>query len=549
MDTRNGRQYDRWASLQRITAQDVADFYDRYYVPGAMTLTVIGDLPRAEVLEISERTFGSLSRRPVPTAEVDIEDPARRRAISYWGFGPNVRYTARHKYFNAGAEDDLMMLFVRDLLRRRLNQRLRYGEQKAVYGIQVTTTQRGPVGYLQIQGSIDRDDDEFAETVIDEELTALRNGTIPPEEFETDRTALVERLRGANLTAEALNFWAFRNFYDPVKHRDFPDLLSFFDGVTQAEVASFATRSFTPEREVATLLRVQPMSQGLLAATALLLVFLTVRLVAWTLTRSVKMREIQYVARFRMPILLRIGAAVVIGGIGLVLARLIVFVVQALALAYLVTVDDYTIRMVGYALMLATAIVLVVVYLSRFPRKILVFPDHLRIKSMAYRSRVLRQDDVEEISTRRIHQVWLTKMLFRCVPLTFGLAGPGIYLRPTKGRAFFFRVRNNRELIDVLGEWWGESVSPAKGEPPEPVKDSEPKPAPVADAAGTKKPPAPATGGPRPVATKKPATAAKPGPLPEKKGDAPEEDIDYDSIGLTDAELEELLGDPPESDA
>jgi predicted Zn-dependent peptidase len=529
METRNGRRYDRWASLQRITPEDVSNFYDRYYVPGAMTLTVIGDLPRSEVLEISERTFGSLSRRPVPAFDVVIEDPARRRAISYWGFGPNVRYRARHKYFSSGAEDDLMMLFVRDLLRRRLNQRLRYGEQKAVYGIQVTTTQRGPGGYLQIQGSIDEEDYEFAEAVIEEELTALRDGTLPPEEFETDRTALVERLRGDNLTAEDLNLWVFRNFYDPVTHRDFPDLLSFFERVTQAEVASFATSSFTPEREVTTVFRVQPVSQGLLALAALLLVFLTVRLVAWTLTRPVSMREIQYVARFRVPILLRIGRTVVFGGIGLILARLIVFVVQALSLAYFVTVDDYSIRMVGYALMLATAIVLFIVYLSRFPRKILVFPDHLRIKSLAYRSRILRPGDVEEISTRRIHQVWLTKMLFRCVPLTLGLAGPGIYVRPTNGKAYFFRTRNNRELIEVLGEWWGESVSPAKDKTPEPSRDSAPTPD-----------PAPA---------EKPPTRVAQDPLPEERRDPPEEDIDYDSIGLTDAELEELLGEPPESDA
>ena len=90
METRNARHYDRWASLQAITPQDVADFYDRYYVPGAMTLTVVGDLTRSEVLEISERTFGSLPQRPVPQRDVDIEDPARRHATAYWALGPNV---------------------------------------------------------------------------------------------------------------------------------------------------------------------------------------------------------------------------------------------------------------------------------------------------------------------------------------------------------------------------------------------------------------------------------------------------------------------------
>ena len=453
METRNGRQYDRWASLQRITPQDVADFYDRYYVPGAMTLTVIGDLNRREVLEISERTFGSLQERPVPSQDVDIEDPARRRATRYWGFGPNARYSDRYKFFNSSAEDDLMLLFVRDLMGRRLNQRLRYGEQKAVYGLQVTTTQRGPGGYLQIQGSIDEDEYDFAVATIKEEFGALRTGTRLPNEFEADRTVLVEGLRGANSTAQDLNFWVFRNFYDSFKHADFPDLLSFYEDVTQEEVASFVTRSLVPEREVVTLVRVQPVSQGVLAAAALLLVFLTVRLVAWALTRQVTMREIRYVARFRVPVVLQIAAVVLFGGAGLILARLIVYVVQSLTLSSLLTLDSYAIQMTAFGVMLVAAVALLILYLSRIPRKILVFPDHLLIKSLAYSSRILRPLDLLEVSARRFPQVWLTKDLLWCVPLTFGLVGPGIYLRPRSGRAYFFRTRNNRELIDLLSGW------------------------------------------------------------------------------------------------
>ena len=453
METRNARHYDRWASLQAITPQDVADFYDRYYVPEAMTLTVIGDLSRSEVLEISERTFGSLPQRPVPERNVAIEDPARRRATSYWGFGPNVRYSARYKFFNTSAQDDLMALFVRDLLRRRLNQRLRYGEQKAVYGLRVTTTQRGPVGFLQIQGSIDENEYDFAEAVIQEEVGALRRGTVHPDEFEVDRTALVEGLRGENLTAQALNFWAYSNFYDSSKHRDFPDLLSFFEGVTQAEVASFVDRNLVREREVVTLVRVQPVSQVILVAVALVLVFVTVRLVAMMLTRPVTMRDIRYVARFRVPIVLQIAAAVLFGGVGLILARLIVFAVQSVALDFLLTVDNYTGQMASFALMLVIAVVLFILYLSRIPRKILIFSDHLLIKSLAFRSRLLEPADLGEISARRFPQVWLTMGLFRCIPLTFGLVGPGIYLRPWSGRTYFFRTRNSRELIDLLSGW------------------------------------------------------------------------------------------------
>ena len=453
METRDRRRYDRWASLQNITAQDVSDFYDRYYVPEAMTLTVIGDLNRSEVLEISERTFGSLLQRPVPQRDVDIEDPARWRATTYWGFGPNLRYLARYKFFNNVAEDDLMMLFVRDLLGRRLNQRLRHGDQTAVYGMSVTAAQRGPGGFLQIQGSMDESEFDFAEAIIQEEIGALRSGTGPLDEFEADRTALVEGLRGENLTAEALNFWVYSNFYDPSKHADFPDLLSFFEGVTQQEVASFVATNFALERKVSTVVRVQPVSRTGLAAAALLVVFLAVRLSAWRLTRPVKIGEMRYVARFRVPVLLKVGAAVLFGGAGLILARLIAFGGQSVGILLLASVHDYTIQMTAFALALATAVVLFILCLSRIPAKVLVFPDHLLIKSLAYRSRRIEPADLAEVLVSRFHEVWFTKGLFRCIPLTFGLLGPGIYLRPWSGMAYFFRTRNTRELIDLLGQW------------------------------------------------------------------------------------------------
>ena len=364
-----------------------------------------------------------------------------------------MRYSARYKFFNSGAEDDLMVLFVRNLLSRRLNQRLRYGEQKAVYGLRVSTTQRGPGGFLQIQGSIDENEYDFAEATIQEEVGALRRGTVPRDEFEVDRTALVEGLRGENLTAQALNFWVYNNFYDSFKHADFPDLLSFFEGVTQEEVASFVTRSLVREREVVTLARVQPVSQGILAAVGLVLVFVTVRLVALMLTRKVTMRDIRYVARFRVPIVLQVAAVVLYGGAGLILARLIVFAVQSVGLDFLLTLDSYTSQMTGFALMLVTAVVLFILYLSRIPRKVLVFSDHLLIKSLAFRSRFLEPLDLAEISTHRFPQVWLTMGLLRCIPLTFGLVGPGIYLRPWSGRTYFFRTRNNQELIALLSGW------------------------------------------------------------------------------------------------
>jgi hypothetical protein len=200
------------------------------------------------------------------------------------------------------------------------------------------------------------------------------------------------------------------------------------------------------------------MSEWMLAAAALLLVFLTFRASSWSLTRPVTMPGILYVARFRMSLPLLVGAVAGFGAIALILGRLIVFLVQSLALAYVVTIDAYGSQLMFYVCVVVMATALCVLYLSLFPRKLIVFSDHIRIKFLAYRSRVIKREDLLTLSTRRMHQVWFRKDLFRCVPLTLGLVGPGIYLQPTKGRAYFFRTRDTQELIDVLGGWRGSSV-------------------------------------------------------------------------------------------
>ena len=526
METRGPQPVDRWSILQAITPEDLRDFYDTYYVPESMTLTVVGDLDRAQALATAEQSFGELPRRPVPPLEIPIRDPSRRRATYTWGFPPAVRYTARYKFYHAGAEDELMILFIRDLLNRRLNQRLRYGERKAVYSLQVAYSKRGPAGFLQVRGSIDEDEYGFAAQVIEQEIEALRTGTLDPAAFEVDRTAVIESLRSGNQTSEALNFWVYRNFYDPDTFTGFPDVLGFYESVRQGEVASFASRHLVPERQVLSVLRTQPLSQTVLAAALLIVTWLTVRLVGWCLTSPVTMSDIRYVARFRMPIVFRLVSVIVLAGVGLVMARIALFGLQWLTLAYVVTIDDYAIQSAVYALMLVLLLSLMLVYLAQFPRKLLVFPDHLRVKALAYRSRILKPESLEEISLRRFHRVWLSRDLFRCFPMTLGLLRPGIYLRPARGRAYFFRTRDVKELVDVLEAWRGIPLSKAASErgQPEPSAGSRPD----AGRHRDRFPEAPDA---------LPPHAAGPAPTEESH-----DDDDFDSIGLTDEEMKELLG-------
>ena len=411
MDTRGLKPLDRWGTLHRITPEDLRGFYDTYYVPAAMTLTIVGDLDRDEAMAMAENTFGALPRRAVPPREIAITDPNRMRGHLLVGF-PLER----------SVHGSVQVL--PSERRGRAHDPLRPGPARSTP--QSTVAVRGAEGGLQLAGGVleartrglspgERCDRrrryDFALGVIEEEIESLRTGALDPDAFEADRTAVIERLRSGNQTSEALNFWVYRNFYDPDTYSDFPDVLGFYEGVSQEQVASFAERNLVAERQVLSVIRIHPLSQELMVLALLVLVWAAVRVVGWGLTTSITMSDIRYVARFRVPIVFRIAALVVGGGVGLILARLTFFGLQWITLAYVATVDDYTIQVGSYALMLISVLALFLVYLSRLPKKLLVFPDHLRVKSLAYRSRIFKPEDLEEISLRRFHKVWLSSDL------------------------------------------------------------------------------------------------------------------------------------------
>ena len=461
--------HDEWRSLQGITPDDLRGFYVRHYAPGQITVTIVGDLDAADALAAAESTFGSIPARSFEPWTMPVADPGRGKSTYGWGFQSTARYQSRHKLFDPTADDVLTALFIRDLLNRRLNQRLRYGERKAVYGASASLTRRGAAAYLQISSRIDEDDFDFATGVIEEELEFLRTGSLDPAEFEADRAAVVARLRGSNQTAESLNFWTRTTFYDPATFTDFPDVLSFYENVTQGELAAFAETAFDPSRQVLDIDRRQPVSQGTMVVAVVVLVALTLKVLKRLLTKPVRMREIRYIAHFKLPVALRTAYVLGVAGVAVAAVVLATVGIDRLSDRWIESVDSYVFQYACNAAILALVVAAPTLIVTSSPRKLLVFRDHVRIKRRAWRSRILKREDIADISIRRFPGVWLSSELLRGAPLTFGSLRPGIYLRPAKGRSYFFRSRDTEELAEVLREWWGRPVAggpdnaPARG--------------------------------------------------------------------------------------
>ena len=63
-----------WMSdLDAMTADDVRDFYKRWYVPGNAAVVVTGDVEVAQVRQLVEKYYGGIPARPVPVRKARLE--------------------------------------------------------------------------------------------------------------------------------------------------------------------------------------------------------------------------------------------------------------------------------------------------------------------------------------------------------------------------------------------------------------------------------------------------------------------------------------------
>lgn len=65
-----------WPSdLRSFSATDAQAFFDKYYVPSNMVVTVVGDVKAADVMPMIEKYFGRIPARPRPDALRTVEPP------------------------------------------------------------------------------------------------------------------------------------------------------------------------------------------------------------------------------------------------------------------------------------------------------------------------------------------------------------------------------------------------------------------------------------------------------------------------------------------
>lgn len=446
------RDYYLYRSLYQINSQDLKNFYDTYYTPEGMTLTIIGNLDRSAVLDKINSTFASLPSRPRYKSSVMLKDPERFWQSYAWDFRPSVYYFNGFKFYNLTQKEHLKLIFISQFLQNRLNSQLRFGDHKATYGIGVALVQRGLATLIEIFGNLKQSEYNFAHDVIDKEIENLRNGTLKDEDFETEKATLTRKLRITHSSAKDLEQWVANSFYNPNRNQDFPDLVTTFEQFTKKDIEEFARLGLIQKNQIIEVEYTHPLSQGVLSIAVLVLLALTIALARWYLLRSLPMSKIRYIAKFQMPLLTRLSVGLGLITIVAISGRILFFFYESLTYKFILCIENFWIQWLIYTVMVIIVFFLLMLLLASLPKKLLLFSDSMAIKYFSYRSKIIPITDIKEISLQKFSSVWLSRRIWRCIPLTFALFSPGIYLHLSNGWSYFFQIRNNEEFLGVLAE-------------------------------------------------------------------------------------------------
>jgi predicted Zn-dependent peptidase len=443
LTTADARDVDAHAALHAITPADLQHFYDTYYVPTRMTLLVVSDVPLAHVQGVLTETFGTLPWRPEPAAPPATAPRTGATSRHFWNEVAATEFALRYRVRNLDAADHQRLIFLGDLLRRRLFERLRLTAEPAVYSVSANTVMLRDAAFFGITAAIMPEREEAARAIILEELDRLR--TLPDDSaaFYRDRDAVARQLRLQNGTPAALQQWLLHSFHQPSVHAVLPDLGEYYATVGPDSLAAFAQRLFTEDNRILSVTRPLPLSTPVLAGLLALVLAAAVRLYRHRAAVPADMSRVRFVGRIRRRPAARIAGFMLAAGGTAVGLRLIVAAAHHASDRWLLRLDGFLYQYTPLAVLLFLTALAALHILGLIPARVLVFDDHVRLKSRTYASRLIPGNLISTVRLARRGEVG---------GAAGALTGPsrGVLIGLADGRSRFIGVRDPEALVRSL---------------------------------------------------------------------------------------------------
>jgi predicted Zn-dependent peptidase len=178
------------SDLQQLTRQDAEAFYSKYYVPSNTTVAIVGDVDPKRTIELVERYFGRIPRRPTPRPVTTVEPPQRGEKIVVVDDPSQPIYLVGYHKPASTDPDEAVYAAISDILGQgrtsRLHKRLVKQDKIAIQtgAFPGLPGEKYPNLLLFIAvPSVGHTNDEVAKA-IDEELERLRTEPVSDEELD-----------------------------------------------------------------------------------------------------------------------------------------------------------------------------------------------------------------------------------------------------------------------------------------------------------------------------------------------------------------------------
>ena len=252
------------ADLNSFSATDAQHFFDKYYVPSNMVVTVVGDLNAAEAMPIIEKYFSRLPVRPKPDTATTTEPPQNSERTVVLHEQSQPLYLEAYHRPDYRSPDDQVYDAIADLMSSGRTSRL---YRALVRDKQIASDSAGFTGYpgnkypqlfafyaSPIPGHTPKEIGD----AIHVELERLKKEDISDEELKMIKTRAKANLIRSLGSNEGLAFalGLYQSRYD-----DWRELFGSVDRiekVTKADIRRVANKTFVPDNRTVGIIEFAP---------------------------------------------------------------------------------------------------------------------------------------------------------------------------------------------------------------------------------------------------------------------------------------------------
>lgn len=218
-----------WKTVSSINTSDIQSFYDQYYGPQNMTITLIGAFDRERVKTLFDQRFGRKAAFGENTKRLhQTHSNHRYKKIYEFHKRGGHAHTITQYIPNINKNDFMWLLFLRDLLHENLNRELRQKKQ-AAYGVSVKFNTDQGQAKLHISGNFDPPQEAQSLQFIHTFLAQLTSKDVDPETFEILRRRIIAERKINYQNPWDISNWVKTVFYNrEIFSGEYPDIIEFY---------------------------------------------------------------------------------------------------------------------------------------------------------------------------------------------------------------------------------------------------------------------------------------------------------------------------------